>query len=91
MTRYVIEHEKHGVYVGIDWSSSGDSYGPRFSWARKRSDGAVFATEREAKEALIKIKEFHDTNWKRQKWINDLRIFDLTTGKYLKGDEECCT
>jgi len=80
MTTYVIESEKHGVYTGIDWSQSGNSYGPRFSWTIARSAGHPFFTLEEVKGAIKRIKAFQHYAWKRPSWIDDIYIVKLNGG-----------
>ena len=81
MTGFVIESATHGVYVGIDWSTTGNSYGPRFSYSIKRNEGIVYPTIEEAYNALEQFQTYEHPYWKRQTWIDKLYILDLATGK----------
>lgn len=76
---YVIESTTHGVFVGFDWSSSGNSYGPRFRWSISCSEGDVFSSLEEARRKFTEIKTFKHYAWKRPSWIDDIYILDLNT------------
>lgn len=84
---YIIESNTHGAYTGIDWSQSGNSYGPRFSYSIPRSDAWVFTTLADAQKALVDIKNFKHYAWKPQAWINQLSIIDLSTGKPVPSQQ----
>ena len=54
---FVIEHATRGVYIGDDWSSTGNTYGPRFRWSIPRNGGEVFLNETSAKLKFAKVAE----------------------------------
>lgn len=76
---YVIESNSHGIFTGIDWSTSGNSYGPRFRWSIRRSEGEVFYSLAAAKRKLAEIRAFKHYAWKRPSWIDDIYIYTFTT------------
>ena len=82
---YVIESTTHGVFVGFDWSSSGNSYGPRFRWSIPLSKGKVFQSLMEAGRELNEIKTFQHYAWKRPTWIDHIYIYNLDTAARIGG------